>query len=139
MCKVAILENYSLFYSGIKPVLEKIDEFEIVAEAKLVQNLLPLLQAAKPDVIVIDVLHCEKEGIRPIKQIKRKYSKIPILLIVNKDYTNHFEDYIALGVNGLVFSNSSPSKLIVAIKKLKDGEDFFPQKVWLLLKNFFRN
>ncbi|MCY1722358.1 response regulator transcription factor [Prolixibacteraceae bacterium Z1-6] len=138
MCKLAILENYALFYSGIKPVLEKVDGFEIVAEAKTVIDLLPQLKENKPDVIIIDVLHCEKEGIIPIKKIKRRYAKIPILLIVNKDYINHFEDYISLGVNGLVFNNSTTTELITALKKLKNNEDFFPQKVWLLMKNLFR-
>lgn len=139
MCKIAILENYSLFYSGIKPVLEKIDEFEIVAEARKVVDLLLLIKEDTPDVIIIDVLHCDKEGILPIKKIKRRYSRIPILLIVNEDYINHFEDYIALGVNGLVFSDSSPAKLINAVKILRKGDDFFPPKVWLLLKRFLRN
>lgn len=138
MCKIAILENYSLFHSGIKPVLEGIDEYEIIAEAKKVYLLLQMLHKNKPDVIIIDVIHCDKEGIRPVKQLKRKYPKIPILLIVSKDYAHHFVDYIGLGVNGLIFSNSNPSKLITAVKKLKNGEDFFPQKVWLLLKNLFR-
>ena len=93
MCKIAILENYSLFCSGIKPVLENIEEFEIVAESKNVDDLLPKLKETNPQVIIIDVIHCDKEGIIPVKKIRRKFAKIPILLIVNSDYANHFEDH----------------------------------------------
>ena len=138
MCKIAILENYSLFCSGIKPVLENINEFEIVAEAKKVSDLLPLIKETKPELIIIDVLHCEKDGIIPVRKIKRKSSKTPILLIVNQDYANHFEDYISLGINGLVFGNSNKKKLIEAIKTIKRGDDFFPNRVWLSIKNILR-
>lgn len=138
MCKIAILENYSLFCSGIKPVLEQINDFEIVAEVKDVGDLLPLISKTNPGVVIIDVLHCNKEGLIPVKKIKRKSSKLPILLIVNEDYAIHFEDYIALGINGLVFSNSSEKKLIAAVKALNHGEDYFPNRVWLLIKNILR-
>lgn len=138
MCKIAILENYSLFCSGIRPVLEKINEFEIVAEAKYVMDLLPLLKETKPDLVIIDVLHCDQDGIIQVNKIKRKLTKIPILLIVNEDYANHFEDYISLGINGLVFGDSNAKKLITAVKTLKRGEDFFPNRVWLLIKNILR-
>ena len=138
MCRIAILENYSLFCSGIKPVLAKIDDFEIVAEAKKVSDLLPLITKTKPEVIVIDVINCDKEGLIPVRKIKRKSAKTPILLIVNKDYEIHFEDYISLGVNGLIFSDSSEKKLVEAVKALKQNEDYFPNRVWLSIKNLLR-
>jgi len=138
MCRIAILENYRLFCSGIRPVLDKVDELEVVAEAKQLRDFTDLIKETKPDVIIIDVLHCENDGISSIKKVRSKSARIPILLVVNKDYSAHFEDYIALGVNGLVCNSFGPEQLIEAVKTLRSGEDYFPPKVWILLKDYLR-
>lgn len=138
MCKIAILENYSLFCSGIRPVLEKIGEFDVVAESREWRDFIPLLKEKKPDLVIIDVLHCDHDGIVPIKKIRSRNSKIPILLVVNKEYSEHFENYIALGVNGLVSNNSGPEELITAVMSIKNGDDYFPPKIWIMLKDYLR-
>lgn len=139
MCKIAILENYSLFCSGIKPILEKITEFNIVAEAKHVEDLVLQLGSEKPNVIIVDIIHCESEGIKPIKKIRRTVPRIPILLVVSEDYANFFEEYIALGVRGFLFKNASTDELVKAVVTLKNGKDYFRKNVWILLKEFIRS
>jgi len=139
MCRIAILENYRLFCSGIRPVLDKVDELEVVAEAKQLRDFIDLIKDTKPEVIIIDILHCENEGIQSIKKLRAKVTKTPILLVVNKDYSPHFENYIALGVNGLVCNSFGPDQLIEAVKTLKKGEDYFPPRVWILLKEYLRS
>jgi len=139
MCKIALLENYSLFSSGIKPVLAEINRFEIIAEAKTVEKFIIQLNKTRPDVIVFDAINCKDEGVKALKKIKRSFSKIPILLIVNEDYTYCFEEYIEQGVRGFVFQDSSPEILIKAINKLKNGEDHFRKNVWFLLTDFIRS
>ena len=139
MCKIALLENYALFSSGIKPILKEIDAFQVVVEAKDIEELLPLLKPIKPDVIIIDIIHCENEGLMPIRKIKRVSKKIPILLILSEDYAGYIEKYITLGINGIVFNTSKPSVLIKAVKKLNRGEEYFRENVWMIFKRFLRN
>ncbi len=140
MCKIALLENYSLFSSGIKPVLSEINHFEIIAEAKIIDKfLIQLGKKDRLDVIIFDIIHCQDEGLKQLKKINRSFSKIPILLIVSEEYTYCFEEYIALGVRGFVFHDSSPEILIKAINKLKNGEDHFRKNVWFLLTDFIRS
>ena len=138
MCKIAILENYSLFCSGIRPVLENHEEIEIVAESKQLIEILPKLKVTKPDVLIFDVIHSEQDGLTVARKIKQKNSRLPILLIINKDYTEHFEDYIALGVNGFVCNSADTEELTKAVQSIYDGEDYFPPKIWILLKDYLR-
>ncbi|WP_167619668.1 LuxR C-terminal-related transcriptional regulator [Maribellus sediminis] len=139
MCRIAILENYSLFCSGIRPILDKITEFEVVTEAKQLTEFVALIKKSNPDVIIIDVIHCDQDGILPVKKIRSKTTKTPILLVISKEYSEYFENYIALGVNGLLCNSSNPADLVDAVKTLKNGGDYFPQKVWILLKEYLRS
>ncbi|MCK5538925.1 MAG: response regulator transcription factor [Bacteroidales bacterium] len=138
MCKIALLENYSLFSSGIKPVLAEISYFEIIEEAKTVDKFLFQLDKNRPDIIVFDIIHCPDDGVNALKKIKKRLSKIPILLIVSKDYTYCFEEYIEQGVRGFIFRDARPAELVKAINKLQNGEDYFRKNVWLLLTDFIR-
>lgn len=139
MCNVAILENYSLFCSGIKSVLEDSGECTIVFESKTINEFISKLKAQKPDVIVVDIIHCLDEGISSIKKIRRKTSRTPVLLVLTTDYSDFFEEYISLGVNGFVFNDSGTDNLVNAIRTLNNGEDHFPPRVWQLLKKYLRS
>jgi len=138
MCKVAILENYSLFCSGIRSVLEESGEYTIVFESKTINEFIDELKTQKPDVIIIDIIHCLDEGISSIKKIRRKTSRIPILLVLSTDYSDYFEEYIGLGVNGFIFNDAGSGMLVNAIKTVQSGDDHFPPRVWQLLKSYLR-
>lgn len=137
MCKIAILENYHLFCSGIKPVLENSGKFSVVAEAKSLYTLIPKLKEHCPDIIIIDTLHSENHGIPAIKRIRKRY-KTSILLIVSSEFSRYFQEYISLGANGLICNSAGESVLLEALNSLKAGEDYFPAKIWVLLKEYLR-
>ena len=125
MCRIAILEDYALFCSGIKSILEKDDTLEVVTEHKHIASLLSVVKQINPDVLVIDIIHCGDNGITLIKKVKRRRSKLPILLVLSKEFSEYFEDYISLGVNGMVFNDSAASELLQAVKSLYNGDDYF--------------
>ena len=134
MCNIAILETFNLFASGIQAVLENRDEFDVVSSATDCNNLIVQLKNNKPDVFIIDVIHGENSSMRSLKKIRRTYPKIPVLLILSKQYSDCFEEYIRLGVKGFIFSDATGTDLVEAIKKLKSGSEFFSTKVWDIFK-----
>jgi len=138
MCKIAILEDYTLFCSGIRPVIEHSDEIEIVVEAKQLNELIPKIKQYNPDLLIIDIIHCNSDGIKILKRLQRMFYKLPILLVVNKDFSIYFEEYIALGVNGIVCTSMGTEELINAVQSIRKGQEYFPTKVWLLLKDHLR-
>ncbi|MCE4566930.1 response regulator transcription factor [Maribellus sp. CM-23] len=133
------MEDYALFCSGIKPVLEQGIENEVVLEERLLSDFILELKECNANIIIIDVIHCSNDGLASIKKIKRKFPRIPILLIVNTELSDLFQDYISLGVNGIIFNSSKPEDLLEAVKVLQKGDDYFPPKVWVILKNYLRS
>ena len=139
MCKIALIENLSLYSSGIVLILNKLDGIDIVAEVKNVDELIQKTGRVIPDIIVFDTLQSENSGIKPLKKIRRNFPKTPLLIITSDDYADSFEEYIRIGVNGFVFGNAGPEELIKAIKKLKEGGEYFREDVWDLVKKTIRS
>ncbi|MDX8341413.1 response regulator transcription factor [Draconibacterium sp. IB214405] len=133
MCKLAILDKFTLFASGIESILKITNDCEIV-HATSCEELFKQFKDSAPDVIIIDVIHGDNSGMRSIKKIRRTYPQIPVLLILSQNYSDCFEEYIRLGVKGFVFNDASGKDLIEAIKRLKEGGEFFRKKVWDIFK-----
>ncbi|WP_167614505.1 helix-turn-helix transcriptional regulator [Maribellus sediminis] len=134
MCKIAVLERFTLLGSGIASILSNEKECEVVL-AKTKEELVRKLDDSIPDVIVIDIIHNENSGFKPIKRFRRIYPHVPVLLIVSASYADCFEEYIRLGVKGFIFNSSDRDELRRAIKKLMNGGEYFTDKVWKIFKS----
>ena len=139
MCKIIIVDNYPLFSSGLTSILKIYTDFTILCEVRNADDLRRIGQDLNPDVIIIDILHLDNGGIKPIKKIRKTYPSKPILLILSDNYNIYFEEYIRSGVKGFIFKEAKPEEFINAIKKLHGGEDYFSNKVWMLLKELIRS
>lgn len=138
MCKIAILEQFALCSSGIRSIIENSGLCAVIWQANAVDKLVASLGSEKPDVVLFDVVHDENSGLKVLRKLNRTFAGVPILLILSKNYSDCFEEYIRLGVKGFVFINSSGEELVTAIKKLKNGEEYFPSRVWDIFRNSIR-
>jgi DNA-binding NarL/FixJ family response regulator len=127
-CKIAILESYALFSSGIKSILHSTDEMEVIAEGASPEVLSLLLQGQVPDIILIDMLHCVNGGINTVKKTKKIFPDIPFLLITSTEFTDCFQDYVEYGVKGFVYTTDSPAALIESLKTICIGEESLKQE-----------
>ena len=134
MCKIAILEQFTLLGSGIKSILHEDNKYDIVVEGQSTEKMFSILGETVPDIIIIDIIHCDNSGVKPLKKVRRKYPKVPVLIIVSEEYADCFEEFIRLGVKGFVFNTSDEKEFLAAMKKLKNGEEYFSNKVWNIFK-----
>lgn len=138
MCKIAILDQFPLFSSGISSILNNSSQCNVIAQGCTLEKLMSGLGTELPDVIIFDVIHDDNSGIKVLKKLRRFFQNTPILLIINQSYSDCFEEYIRLGAKGFIFQNSSCKELVKAIKKLKNGEEFFTPRVWDIFRSSIR-
>lgn len=117
-CKIALLESYALYSSGIKSLLQTSDEMEVVAEGVNPESLAMLLHNKLPDVILLDLINNMPSGSKTIKKTKKYFPGIPLLLITSYDHYKRFTDYMTLGADGFFFINDGPGALIDAVKAI---------------------
>jgi RNA polymerase sigma factor (sigma-70 family) len=131
--KIVILENISLFSSGIKAFLEK-ENFLVVGEASEWDGLFKILQNNTPDVLLLDLLHYPDAGIKSLEKLRKEFSEIPVLVITNETYSDYFRDYLMIGVYGLIYSNATRSEMIIALNKVAQQQEYFPEGILHVLR-----
>lgn len=68
MCKIAILEGFNLLSYGFKAIFLKENNYDVIGHAETVDNLVRKLGDTIPDVIVIDIIHLDNSGLKPLKK-----------------------------------------------------------------------
>lgn len=133
--RVAILEPFALYGYGIKSILSEADDFQITVVAGNADELIENISQKKPDIVVVDILHCDNAGLKILKKVRRLFPHLPILLITGNQYADCFRQQINLGVNGFIFYDATPDELKKAVKQLSMGGRYFRKKIWKKFKD----
>lgn len=139
MCKIAIVESSPLFSSGLARILNEFEDFIVISESENADKMEQDLGDTIPDVIVFNAINHFNGGIKSVKKIRRHFPGTHLLLIVSDEYGFYFQEYIRLGVKGLILRTAKSDQLIKAINKLNNGEDYFKSDIWNVLKNNLRS
>jgi DNA-binding NarL/FixJ family response regulator len=110
------------------------DGNEVVATGKNVDDLTKQLNGHEPDIILIDVLNHSNAGIGVVKSAMKIFPGVPLLLIIAREFSECFKDYIDFGAKGFVYADDSPDELNKAIQVVCSGKEFFKEyviKYWI--------
>ncbi len=119
MIKVLIADDHPLVREGLKKVVDQSTiDIKVIDEAEDAHGLMEKLRNTKPDIVVLDITMPGKSGLDVLKEIKKFYPDLPVLIL-----SIHPEDRFAIralkaGADGYVNKSSISDQLITAIRKI---------------------
>lgn len=119
MIKVLIADDHPLVREGLKKVVDQSTiDIKVIDEAEDAHELMEKLRQTKPDIVVLDITMPGKSGLDVLKEIKKFYPDLPVLIL-----SIHPEDRFAIralkaGADGYVNKSSISDQLITAIRKI---------------------
>jgi DNA-binding NarL/FixJ family response regulator len=113
--KVAIADDHQIFRKGVILSLRAYASLQFVLEAENGDDLLAGLDAAQPDVILMDLRMPGKDGIETTKIISKKYPRMHILVLTMYEDERFVTHLMENGANGYLLKNSDPAEIKKAI------------------------
>ncbi|MFN9711063.1 MAG: response regulator [Bacteroidota bacterium] len=113
--KVAIADDHQIFRKGVVLSLRAFPSIKFVLEAENGDELLAGIDAAKPDVILMDLRMPGKDGIETTKIISKKYPHIHILVLTMYEDERFVTHLMENGANGYLLKNADPTEIKKAI------------------------
>ena len=113
--KVAIADDHQLFRKGVILSLRAYPSLKFVLEAENGDELMAGLDAAQPDVILMDLRMPGKDGIETTKIVSKKYPNIHILILTMYEDERFVIHLMENGANGYLLKNADPSEIKKAI------------------------
>jgi len=119
--RVLVVDDHAIIRKGVRAVLDLEPDIDLVGEAENGKQAVKLDLELIPDVILMDLMMPEMDGIACIKQIKTKRAEARILVLTNFAGEDMIFPAIKAGAMGYHLKDSSPEELIEAIRQVNQG------------------
>ena len=119
--RVLVVDDHTIIRKGLKAVLELVPDIELVGEAENGKQAVKMDKELTPDVILMDLMMPEMDGIACIKEIKTHRPGANILVLTNFAGEDMIFPAIKAGAMGYHLKDSSPEALIDAIRQVNHG------------------
>ncbi|WP_456276139.1 response regulator [Bacillus sp. AK128] len=127
--KVLIADDHHVVRRGLLFFLKTQKDIEIVAEATNGREALLLAEKFRPDVILMDLVMPEMDGIEATKKLKEKFPSIKVIILTSFSDQDHVIPAIKAGANGYQLKDVEPDELVHAIKSVYEGQSQLHPKV----------
>lgn len=123
---VFIVDDHEIMRDGLREILERSDEFEVVGQAKDGEEAVTAVLELDPDVIIMDVLLPLKDGIEACREIVDAKPESKVLVLTAAPEVDTVIDAVAAGATGYLQKYSGRDKLLETVKRVADGEYCIP-------------
>src|SRR3989304_7855237 len=129
MIRVLIAEDHHLVREGIRALLERANDIEVVGQAQDGQEAVELAQRLKPDVIVMDWSMPRMNGNQATEQIRaqRLRSQVVILSMYSDEVI--VRQALRCGAKGYLLKRSVSEELPLAIRAASRGETYLSSTI----------
>ncbi|MEH7252003.1 response regulator transcription factor [Neobacillus niacini] len=134
--RILIADDHHVVRRGLAFFLKTQREIEIIGEAGNGKEAVDQARKLKPDLILMDLVMPEMDGIQATKIIKSEMPEIKIMMLTSFSDQDHVIPALEAGASGYQLKDIEPDELIKCIKKIVAGENqLHPKATSHLLAN----
>ncbi len=116
--KILIADDHAIVREGLKQIVAEEKDILVAGEAENSGKLMELLGKEKWNLIVLDINMPGKSGLEALKDIKRLYPDLPVLILSMFSEDQYGLRAIRAGASGYLKKVSAPTELVTAIRKI---------------------
>jgi DNA-binding NarL/FixJ family response regulator len=120
--RIILVDDHELVRIGLKSLLERHPQFDVVGEAGSAREALEQVEALKPDVVVMDIRLPGTSGIDVCEQIVNQFPETKVLMLTSYAEDEMLFSAIRAGASGYVLKQIGSEDLIKAIESVGRGE-----------------
>ena len=122
--RVLIADDHPLILAGIKRALEEDDQFEVVAEARVGSQVLPLVSQTQPDLALLDLRMPEMDGLACLDRIRKEHPKVKVVILSVSTDPEVVQTVLNHGAAAYVVKSVNPIDLSSALRQALEGTVF---------------
>ncbi|WP_435416484.1 response regulator [Polaribacter aestuariivivens] len=128
---IAIADDEQLFRSGIRFLLEREANINVIFEAENGEELINFIKNTEefPDVILMDLKMPEINGVEATKTLHKSHPNIKIIALTSYDGKSFITNMIDVGASSYLLKNASPKKVIHTINKVFEKGFYYDDRV----------
>jgi len=129
LIRLLIVDDHTIVRKGIRALLATETDIEVVGEAANGREAIAQTAKLRPDVILVDLMMPEIDGIEAVRRITADYADTRILVLTSFATDDKVFPAIKAGALGYLLKDSAPEALISAIRQVYRGESSLHPKI----------
>ena len=133
MHRILLVDDHEIILDGLRAMLYKTNDFQIVGEAKSGKEAIEKTLELLPEVIIMDISMPDMSGIEATEIIKKKFPRIKILVLTQHESSDYIMRMLKAGADGYLLKNCKKAELTEALESLINNEKYLGKRVSTIL------
>jgi len=126
---VILADDHTLVRAGIRALLEKLPEVKVVGEAGDGREVLNLVKAHPPDVVLMDIAMPGLNGLEAAERMARDFPKVRVIMLSMHNNEEYVLRAIKAGATGYLLKKAATAELETALHRVVDGEIYLSREI----------
>jgi len=122
---VLLADDHTLVRAGIRALVEKLSEVEVIAEAKDGREALRLVREHRPDLVLMDIAMPGLNGYEATSRISKEFPDIRVIILSMYANEEYVREAVHAGAAGYLLKRCATAELEKAIKTVAGGDSYF--------------
>jgi DNA-binding NarL/FixJ family response regulator len=131
--RILIVDDHPMMRAGLSATIADDPSLEVCGEADGVNSALSLIQAARPDLAIIDIALKQGHGIDLVKDVKTRYPNIKMLVLSTYQESLYGERALRAGAMGYLNKQQAGENLFDAIHAILAGRRYLSKELTMRL------
>ncbi|MEM6397690.1 MAG: response regulator transcription factor [Bacteroidota bacterium] len=123
--KIALVDDQKLFRSGLRMIISKDEQCEVVFEAENGKQFFERLAYEPVDLVILDVEMPEMDGTETLQKIRSDHDHIKVIMLTMHESERLISHLMQIGANGFLLKDEDPKVVISAIKQVMEVGTYF--------------
>jgi DNA-binding NarL/FixJ family response regulator len=124
LTRVLIADDHTLVRAGIRALLEKLPEIQVVAEASDGRDALQMVKTHQPDVVLMDIAMPGLNGLEATRRMVKEFPRANVLILSMHASEEYVWQALSAGASGYLLKGAELAELALAIKAVTRGDTY---------------
>jgi len=127
--RILIADDHRIMREGLRSLLEKQPDMEVIAEADNGRTTVQLSRKFKPDVVLMDIIMPDLNGIEATRQIVNDVPGIKVVALSMHSYSKFVTEMLSVGASGYLLKDSAFEELGNALHTVMKNQTYLSPKI----------
>jgi len=135
--RVLVVDDHLIVRKGTRAFLAEIDGIEVVGDTGSGHEAIQLVESLRPDVILMDLMMPEMDGVQTIQEIASQNQDVHIVIMTSFIAEDKLFSALKVGAHNYLMKDSPPEDLARKIKETFQGESDLHHNLARKVLNYF--
>jgi DNA-binding NarL/FixJ family response regulator len=122
--RILLADDHQIVRQGLRAVLEGAGDFAVVAEVASGLDVAPLVEQARPDVLLLDLMMPGLNGLEVARQLHRKHPAVKIVILSMHSNESYVLEALRAGASAYVLKSGSSKEILEAVRAAAAGRRY---------------